>query len=69
MDTCTPMHLPTSLPPAAAAFPAWTRTYSLLHLVPHTHPCSYVPAGGRGPGVRERLCHKVNFSAARQAGP
>ena len=38
--------------------------------VSHTHPCSYMPCGrGGGRGVSELLCHKVNFSAARQAGP
>lgn len=53
-----------------AAFPAWTRTYSLLCLVSHTHPCSYAPCGeGGGRGVRELLCHKVNSPQPGRLGP
>lgn len=36
----------------------------------NTHSCSHALCGwGGGPGVSKLLCHKVNFSAARQAGP
>lgn len=55
------------LPPAAAVFPVWMK-YLLSVLL--THPSSHALCGwGGGPGVSKLLCHKVNFSASRQAGP